>query len=413
MQPAAALVVDVVSGNWQPINIFIEKAFANENKLLDSRPSDIIANDLTVSGRFKVHRYLADNSRIPNDKRLDSVRNKGGEYLITGAILSPATGDGNQSIQFALWDALTDDLVGQYSIPFDKNNQRLAAHNIANWVYEKITGKTGVFHTKVAYVLRQQNGKNLLRIADYDGYNQQTLLSSDNIIISPTWTPDGNSLLYVSFEQNKPIIYKQSLLNGERRIVANFKGSNSAPAMSPDQRYIAATLTEHGGAQQIYLLQNNGKTRLRHSDGIDTEPDFSPDAKRLVFTSDEPGSPQIYEYYFDSGNAKRLTFGSRYNASPSYAGSGNSITFIRRNGRGNNVAVMDLPSRKVVLLTDIRLADSPSFSPNDDFILFLDESRKNRLATVSINGKVTVYWEGPEKGSIVDPVWSPFQSDWF
>lgn len=412
--PAAPLVVDVTSGDWRPINIFVE-LFLGENRLPGEAqvPSDIIAADLSASGQFRVHKDNRNSKNAIDEKRLAEIREQGGEYLLTGAVALGDDGAGGEAkLEFALYDALTGDAIGSYVVSFSPDNQRLAAHNVSNWIYEEIVGKPGVFHTKVVYVLRRGN-ENELKIADYDGYNRQTILTSQTQLISPAWSPDGNEVLYVSFERNKPLVYRQSLLTGKRTIVANFKGSNSAPAMSPDGRRIAAALTEHGGAQQIYLIDDNSKTRLRVSGGIDTEPVFSPDGGRLAFTSDEHGSPQIYEHSFDTGESRRLTFGSRYNASPNYSSAGDSIVFVRRENGGDNIAVMDLPGGDIAILTENGRADSPSFSPNDDMIIFRDEKNKNNLATLSINGKVIMFWEEAENGEIINPSWSPLKSDWF
>ena len=405
--PAQALNIQLISGDWQPINIVIER-FTGEDALNGAVPSDIISNDLTASGNFHV---LPDSSsRTVDDARLAKVRERGGEYVMTGRI-SGGNG-GSYTLTFWLYDALTSDIVGNYNIPFNNDNKRLAAHNVANWIYEEIISKPGIFHTKIAYVLRRADGTNELKISDYDGYNRLTILSSLDNIISPTWSHDGNTLLYVSFEQNKPIIYRQSLLTGKRDIVANFKGSNSAPAVSPDGRTIAAALTEHGGVQQIYLLSSSRKSRLT-TEGINTEPVFSPDGTRLVFTSDEGGTPQIYEYDLDKNKHRRLTFGSPYSVSADYSSAGDSLALIRRDENGDNIAVLDIASGVTSTLTDIRLADSPSFSPNDDIIAFIDEENKNYLATVSINGKVMLFWALQEEGNIIDPSWSPMKSDWF
>ena len=254
---------------------------------------------------------------------------------------------------------------------------------------------------------------NELKVADYDGYNDQTILSSKNNIISPSWSSDGNTLLYVSFERRKPVVYRQSLLTGERQVVANFKGSNSAPAMSPDGRRIAIAATFHGGIQQIYIISENTRERLRESEGVDTEPSFSPDGNRIVFTSDAGGSPQIYEQNMETGDVRRLSFGSRYNTEPSYSSNGRQVVFLRKDDNGYNISLMDVDSGKIDVLTAIGLADSPSLSPNDAMALFKDEKRANNLFTVSVNGKVMLPLDIREKGTIINPVWGPLSSDWF
>ena len=409
--PARALDLQLTSGDWRPINIFVED-FIGEAVLGGQPLSGIIHNDLSYSGYFRSYQRDVSSHDAVDEARYAEVRNRGGEYLLTGKI----TGDNGKRLFFSLHDVLTEEKLGAFNINFDNQTRRLAAHKISNWVFERIVRLPGSFHTKVAYIVREKDGTNILRVADYDGYNAQTILTSENNIISPSWSPNGNELLYVSFERRKPVIYRQSLLTGERRVVANFKGSNSAPAWSPDSARIAAALTEHEGLQQIYLIGAGGKQRLRSNLGgnvINTEPDFSPNGKRIAFTSDEGGRAQIYEYNFANGKVRRLTYGVREAMSPDYDSSGGKLAYIHRQRAGSNIAVLDIASGDSVLLTDIQLADSPAFSPNDTMILFKDEKIANTLFIVSINGKVLNRWQVAESGDINNPAWGPTKSDWY
>ena len=414
--PAAALDLQLTSGDWRPVNIFIEQ-FAGEKTQKGKQPlSEIIHDDLSASGYFRSYRRPHQSGEAVGSARYAQIRARGGEYLLAGKLQDGEGGDsGGGRLFFELHDALTEKRVGQFSIGFTADNRRLAAHKISNWIFETVARLPGVFHTKVAYVVREKDGANLLRVADYDGHNANTVLSSAEPIISPAWSPDGNELLYVSFERRRPVIYRQSLLSGERSVVAGFPGSNSAPAMSPDRRRIAAALTENKHQQQIFLLSDSGLRQLREGEGdsVDTEPAFSPDGKWVVFTSDETGSPQIYQTSLDTDETRRLSFGCRYCVSPSYASDGTRILHIRRADRGDNVAILDAATGKTAVLTDIRRADSPSFSPNDAMILFKNEKFKNYLQIVAVNGIIVSEWRVRETGEIINPAWGPAQSDWF
>ena len=412
--PAQAVEISLSSSNWRPIKIMVER-FSGEDNLLESDFSNIVANDLSRSGVFLAKSGVVSSHALTGKQRIeyfDDVRSRGIEYLLTG-VVSSDSGDKNK-VTFVLWDVITDKKLGAFRFNgFTSDVQRAVAHKISNFIYEKTAGQPGVFNTKIAYVLRHEDGVNELKIADYDGYNAQTILSSNDNIISPAWSADGDTLLYVSFERNKPIVYRQSLLTGERSVVANFKGSNSAPAMSPDNHRIAVAATFHGGIQQIYLLSENTRERLRESNGADTEPHFSPDGERLLFTSDESGAPQIYEQVLATGEVRRMSFGSRYNVEPSYTSNGKQIIFLRKDENGYNIALKDIDSNAMDVLTAMRLASSPSLSPNDAIVLFKDENKDNNLFTVSVNGKVMLPLENQEKGKIINPVWGPLSSDWF
>ena len=422
--PAGALDLRLTSGNWRPINIFVE-AFAGESQR--GALSDIIRADLVHSGYFRGH--PAPTGGDVDSARYAEVRARGGEYLLTGVVHSGNSGivDGGgeeeEQLFFELHDALTEKSLGELSIKFTDDSRRLAAHTVSNYIFETLAKLPGVFHTKVAYIVRESDGTNLLRVADYDGYNAHTVLSSPEPLISPSWSPDGNEILYVSFERRKPVVYRQSLLTGERQVVANFPGSNSAPAMSPDGRNIAVALTDNQTLQQIFILSAAGRQRMRDvKNVIDTEPAWSPDGRRIAFESDERGGPHIYEFDLADGGIKRVTksnlnltkFPTKYAVSPSYDSTGGRILHIRRTAKGrNNVAVTDLESGETAVLTDIREADSPSFSPNDAMVLFKNEKFANSLQIVAINGIILSQWKVLETGKIINPVWSPASSDWF
>ena len=153
-----------------------------------------------------------------------------------------------------------------------------------------------------------------LWVADADGENAQSALSSPEPIISPAWSPNGGQLAYVSFESRKPVVYVHDVATGRRRLIANFRGSNSAPAWAPDGRTLAVTLSRDGGSQ-LYTIDANGgePRRLMQSAGIDTEPVFSGDGRSIFFVSDRGGAPQIYKVGASGGNAERVTFTGTYN----------------------------------------------------------------------------------------------------
>jgi TolB protein len=285
---------------------------------------------------------------------------------------------------------------------------RLTAHKIADVIYEKLTGDRGVFATRITYIVKRGN-RFELQVADADGFAAQTILASNEPIISPAWSPDGTRLAYVSFERKKPVVYVQSLTSGQRSAVANFVGSNSAPAWSPDGRRLAVVLSKDGGSQ-IFTIDADGRgpaVRVTNTQGIDTEPNWSPDGQWLLFTSDRGGSPQIYRMSGSGGQAQRLTFEGSYNVSPRHSPDGKSFTFIQRNGSRFNVAVQDFASRQVQVLTDGGVDESPSFAPNGRMILYASEVRgRGILAAVSSDGRVKQRFS-ETGGDVREPAWGP------
>jgi TolB protein len=369
----------------------------------------VIAADLARSGLFR----MVDSGGLnplphePQDLNYSTWRARGADAVVIGSVsMLP---DGRYDVRFRLMDVTKQTQLAGFAYAASAAQLRLTAHRIADVVYETLTGAKGVFSTRIAYIVKK--GKRYeLQVADADGYGAQTVRWSDEPILSPAWSPDGTRLAYVSLERKKPVVYVQSLTTGQYLAVANYWGSNSAPAWSPDGKRLAVVLSKDGGSQ-IYFMNTEGKgepRRMTFSSAIDTEPNFSPDGELLLFTSDRGGSPQIYGMPVAGGEARRLTFEGSYNVSPRFSPDGKSFTFIQRNGGRFSVAVQDLTTRQVQVLTDGTIDESPSFAPNGRLILYATEVRgRGVLSAVSSDGRVKQRLS--EEGSDVrEPAWGPF-----
>ena len=276
------------------------------NEGMTQKIAAIVQADLERSGQFRsvdpAGAVLDENSR-PD---LPIWRKQGADALLTGSVTR--VGDDRYELRFRLWDSVRMQDLGGQSHAAPAAELRRVAHRIADSVYEKLTGEKGVFATRIAYVTKSASIYNLW-VADSDGESAQSALRSVEPIISPSWSPNGNQLAYVSFESRKPVVYVHDVDTGKRRLVANFKGSNSAPAWSPDGKTLALTLSRDGGSQLFLLDVGNSSAeprRLATSTAIDTEPVFTADGRLIYFVSDRGGSPQIYKIPASGGNADHL-----------------------------------------------------------------------------------------------------------
>lgn len=369
--------------------------------------SAIVQADLERSGQFvgiDATGIALDESTRPD---VAQWREKKADSLASGSITRLA--DGRYDIRFRLWDLVNGQDLGGQSFVVTEADLRLVAHRIADYIYEKLTGERGVFSTRIAYVTKA-GSRFSLWVADADGENAQSALSSPEPIISPAWSPTGGQLAYVSFESRKPVVYVHDVSSGRRRLIANFRGSNSAPAWSPDGRTLAVTLSRDGGSQ-LYLIDAAGgePRRLMQSSGIDTEPTFSSDGRSIYFVSDRGGAPQIYRVSASGGNAERVTFTGSYNISPSVSADGQWLAYISRIGGAFKLHVMDLKSGTVTAVTDTSADENPSFAPNSKLIVYASQQQgREALMTTTLDGRIKARLAG-KSGDIREPDWGPFQ----
>ncbi len=374
---------------------------------LPQKVTEIVVADLYRSGFFKI----VDSGGVnpvpaePAEVQFPTWKTRGADAMVIGSV-SPLP-NGSWDVRFRLMDVLKQTQLTGFAYQVSAAQLRNTAHKIADAIYEKMTGDVGVFSTRITYVVKRGT-RFELQVADADGFGAQTVLASNEPIISPSWAPDGNRIAYVSFERKKPIVYIQSLVTGQRTVAANFKGSNSAPAWSPDGRRLAVVLSKDGNSQ-IYLVNADGSNvvRLTNTSTIDTEPNFSPDGKYVIFTSDRGGSPQTYRVPVSGGAPERLTFEGAKNFTPRYAPDGKSFVFIQQSGTRFNVAMQDFVSKQTQSLTENGIDESPSFAPNGRIILYATEVRgRGILSAVSSDGRVRQRFSA-EAGNVREPAWGP------
>ena len=401
----AALNLELSQGVHSAMHISL-KPFENDPSLKSGETfTQVIQNDLNHSGQFIVKKSSTTQAK------------PGSDATIAGSV-TPAAGNQYQihitlDNQFA-HDNLSPQRVLAKNFTVPSGQLRSLAHHVSDLIYEKLTGVRGVFSTHLAYVLKLDKSNQppyALMVSDADGHRPQALLRSYSPIMSPTWSPDGKSLYYVSFEKHRAQIFHQVIRSGKRTVVSGFPGINNAPAISPDGQHMALVLSQTGYLKIYEMnLKNHQLKALTHGQSIDTEPSYSPDGKYILFTSDRGGSPQIYRYDFSSQQIQRLTFDGSYSARARVFPNNQGFIMMHKQNGWFGIAKQSLQDHQLQMLTQAGSNESPSLAPNGQMIIYASkQGRRGVLSMVSIDGQVHIRLPASE-GSVQEPAWSPFIS---
>ncbi|MFZ0550804.1 MAG: Tol-Pal system beta propeller repeat protein TolB [Steroidobacteraceae bacterium] len=411
----AQLQIQITSGVNNPVPIAIVP-FA-EAPTEGTDVAAVVQHDLVGSGRFTElpRNKMPATPTNAADVKFADWKAAGSDYVVVGQV-EPVAG-GQLAVDFNLLNALTGQSIARQRFVGTSSALRNAAHRVSDVIYQAITGIRGAFATRIAYVALAGQGADerfQLVVADADGYNQHLILESRFPLMSPAWSPDGQWLSYVSFENHLSAVYVQRVLTGERTRVSMRAGINGAPAWSPDGKKLALTLSGNSGHPQIYVLDLSTQhlTRITDSPSINTEAAWSPDGRSIYFTSDRAGEPQIYRCAATPGsNPERITFTDEYNAGPHVSPDGKLLAMVTRDDSGSyRIAVQNLVTGDFRVLTPGRLDQSPSFAPNGASIMYAarpGRATEGMLATISVDGLTGLSLK-PSQGEVRDPAWGPF-----
>jgi len=410
------LEIDIVGGHASALPIaVVPMPYQGSAQAPDTDIAAVIRANLDRSGQFRTlpERDIVEHPTRGAEVQYPTWRVLRQDFLVVGRVLDAA--GGGYRVEYELFDVAKQERVLGMAMTARASAMRDVAHQVSDAIYEQILGVRGAFWTRIAYITQTGAGDNAryaLIVADSDGHNPQTVVRSNEPLLSPAWSPDGSRIAYVSFERGNSAIYIQDIASGGRELVSSFRGINASPEFSPDGNRLALTLSRSGNPE-IYVMDLGSKalTRLTNHFGIDTSPAWSPDGQTVYFTSDRGGRPQVYQVPASGGGESRVTFQGSYNSDPSVSFDGQKIAVAQGAGNVYRIAVLDrsLGTPRWSTLSPGSLDESPSFAPNASMILYAArEGRRGVLYAVSSDGRVRQRLVLAD-GDVREPAWGPFR----
>lgn len=412
----AQLEIDITKGNLDPVQIAIPDFLATtqSERDLGAKVAGVIRADLERSGLFKAldpASFLETQTNIDYKPTFADWRVIKADALVSGRIQTESPS--RILVEFRLWDVFAGQQLKGVRFATTPDNWRRTAHKASDAIYEALTGEGGYFDSRIVFIDEKGsflNRTKRLAIMDQDGENPIYLLGGDDLVLTPRFSPNAQTLVYMSFENNNPNVYLLDIETGRRELLGDFPGMTFAPHLSPDGNSLILTM-ERRGNSDIYVmdLKSRSTTRLTTDPAIDVSASYSPDGKKIIFTSDRGGSPQLYTMNVDGKNVKRISFGDGNFSAPTWSPRGDKIAFSRSYEGKFGIGVMDVDGKNMRMLTQSYIDESPTWSPNGRVIIFSrgyrGAERRSEVWSVDLTGQNLRRVGTP--GMASDPAWSP------
>jgi len=415
----AELKVDIVAGAASPIPIAIQK-FETLNGAGTKDAAmirEVVEKDLKSTGLFRIVNHDAFPEYVkmgdmPNFQSWAAIKT---QVLVQGKL---GIEDGKYKLEFYVWDVNGKEQIEAQSLVASKKSARRLAHIMADAIYERLTGEVGYFDTQIVFIAETGPVKNRVKrmaIMDQDGYGLRYLSDSKTFVMSPHFSPNMQTVVFLSYRDDDPMVWTLDLDTGAARRLGQFGGMSFAPRFSPDGTKVALSLVK-SGITHIYEYDIEAKTlrQLTFGNSLNTSPSYSPDGKKMAFNSDRSGRQQIHVLDLETGVEERITYGDGRYATPAWSPDGQFIAFTKMADDTFYIGIMNPRGRNEKILAGGWFMEAPSWAPGSRRLIYYetekssdDMERISHIRSVDITGQNIYDIELPENVNGLEPTWSP------
>ena len=412
----AELRVDITRGHVEPLPIaLVDLAGASEaDAKIGRRITKVITSNLERSGLFRPidpGAFIDEPSGMTVRPRFQDWRIINAQALVTGRVVPGESG--RLTVEFRLWDVFAEQQLVGLKLSGTANAWRAIAHTMSDKIYERLTGETGYFHTRIVYIAETgPPDKRIKRLAlmDQDGHNLRYLSDGRHLVLTPRFSPTAQEITYLSYERGVPKVYLRHIDTGQQELLGDFPGMTFAPRFSPDGNWVVMTLAQSGNSEIYEMdLRSRGFKRLTNNPAIETAPSYSPDGAFIAFESDRGGSQQIYVMRRDGSDVRRITFGQGRYGTPVWSPRGDLLAFTKSDRGQFSIGVMRPDGSGERILARDYLVEGPTWAPNGRVLMFFRSSSRDpdsaELVTIDLTGRNERILFTSTAAS--DPAWSP------